>query len=249
MNTAQLQRWLPFLSRPLTKLRAASRGPLAAAQALRSRDRIALGAALVALCAALDLTVVSSLNAKRRAIEQALQSSTQDLDAARSGALAQRQARETELEKREAKALAALAGLGAAGAQRESLRFLLSRTLQGLPVSVVALRSLGAEELDLGSAVETPPVPPSATAAEATPAPAAGASTAAGSAPTLLYQHRYELQLSGALQSLLAALDTLEKGTRPLRVERFRLAADATGVLQAHVVLMTLAPQRQWLTL
>ncbi len=244
MNRADLLRWMPSLAKPLAAMHTACERPLAAANALRSRERLALGVGVLALIAAFELTVVLNLHDKRRAIEQALQAGAHDLDATQAAEAAQREARETDLAQREAKAMAALAGLGAAGAPRESLRFLLSRTLQELPVKVVSLRALGAEELELG-ALPDPSAAAGGTSAEAAAPPGGGVGTPAA----LLFRHRYELRLSGSIHALLPALETLEKSTRPLRVERVRLAADAAGALQANVVLMTVATQRHWLSL
>ena len=134
-------------------------------------------------------------------------------------------------------------GFGAAGQRNESLRFLLSRTLQGLPVAVLSLRALGVEEMELA------PVAAEAGAVAAPAAPASAAVQTDPAIPSLLYRHRYELRVGGELPALLVALEALEQNTRPLRIERVRLHADAHGALQASVVLMTLGPERTWLSL
>lgn len=210
--------------------------PLAALEKLRSRDRLLLGGALLALLVGLELLVVLPMRDKRLAIDAALlnsESDQQQLLAQREQAL---RVRDDALQRRSDSVAASLAAVGATAAPRESLRFLLSRTLQGLPVQVTSLRALAGEEIVVEQG-----------------APADGfAAEAAASAPQALpplFRHRYELQVSGALPQLLAALQALEVNARPLRVERVRLSADAQGALQARITLLTLGSERTWLAL
>jgi hypothetical protein len=210
--------------------------PLAALEKLRSRDRRLLSGAMLALLAGLELLVVLPMRDKRLAIDAALLNSASDqqlLLAQHEQALRER---DDALQRRSDSVAAALAAVGATAAPRESLRFLLSRTLQGLPVQVTSLRALAGEEI-----VVEQGAPSDGFAAEP--------SASAPQAPPPLFRHRYELQVSGALPELLAALQALEVNARPLRVERVRLSADAQGAVQARITLLTLGSQRTWLAL
>lgn len=210
--------------------------PLAALEKLRSRDRLLLGGAMLALLAGLELLVVMPMRDKRLAIDAALSTSESDqqqLLAQREQALRER---DDALQRRSDSVAASLAAVGATAAPRESLRFLLSRTLQGLPVQVTSLRALAGEEIVVEQGAPTDGVPPDAAAS-------------APQAPPPLFRHRYELQVSGALPEMLAALQALEVNARPLRVERVRLSADAQGALQARITLLSLGSERTWLAL
>jgi len=210
--------------------------PLAALEKLRSRDRLLLGGAMLALLAGLEMGVVMPMRDKRLAIDAALSTSESDqqqLLAQREQALRER---DDALQRRSDSVAASLAAVGATAAPRESLRFLLSRTLQGLPVQVTSLRALAGEEIVVEQGAPTDGVP-------------ADAAASAPQAPPPLFRHRYELQVSGALPELLVALQALEVNARPLRVERVRLSADAQGALQARITLLTLGSERTWLAL
>ncbi|KNZ33511.1 MAG: hypothetical protein AD742_06380 [Methylibium sp. NZG] len=239
-----------FLARPI----AVAKGAIAALEAMRQRDRLALCAALLSLIIGLDFLLVLPMRDKRFAIENAQQASVNDEAAARSSQQAEQDAHAAELKARQVKVTQGLAAFGAAGKQADSLRFLLSRTLQGLPVTVQALRAMSVEETEVTAAAAAGiPADASASAPMAEPAALALEGTAsdapAAAAQTLLYRHRYELRLSGALPALLSALEALEGNARPLRIERVRLQADADGALEASVVLMTLGSERTWLSL
>lgn len=240
MNMHPPQAALQNTAAPHIDLRALverlSARPMAAMVEMRSRDRWLLIAAMLALLAGLEMGVVLPLREKRLSIDAALLNSEAD----QQQQLAQREAavqeRDNALQRRIDNVAAALAAVGAAAAPRESLRFLLSRTLQGLPVQVSSLRALAGEEIVIEQAAAADAVPAQAAASAAQP-------------PPPLFRHRYELQVSGALPELLAALQALEVNVRPLRVERVRLSADAHGALQAHITLLTLGTERTWLAL
>ncbi len=243
-----------LLARPI----AAAKSGIAALEAMRQRDRLALTGALLSLIIGMDLLVVLPIRDKRIAIESAQLASVNDEEAARSNRQTEQSAHEADLLLRQAQVTKALAAFGASGKRDESLRFLLSRTLQGLPVAVLSLRALNVEEMEIapGSAPATADTAMAVAAVAAAPAahadPAGAAATPDAPAPpaqTLLYRHRYELRVGGGLPALLSALEALEHNTRPLRIERVHLQADATGAIEASVVLMTLGPERTWLSL
>lgn len=228
-----------LMARPI----AAAKRACEVLEAMRQRDRLALSAAALVLIVGVDFGLVLPMRDKRVAIESAQLASSHDEEASRSSREAELHALKAALLTRQAQATKALAGFGAAGQRNESLRFLLSRTLQGLPVAVLSLRALGVEEMELAPAASE------AGAATMPEAPASAAVQAGTAVPSLLYRHRYELRVGGELPALLVALEALEQNTRPLRIERVRLQADAHGMLQASVVLMTLGPERTWLSL
>ncbi len=220
---AQAQRWLA--------------PALAQLEKLRSRDRLLLATSMLALLAGLELLVVLPLRDKRLAIDAAQLNSEADEQQRQAQMAADALQRDEALQRRIDSVAASLAAVGATAAPRESLRFLLSRTLQGLPVTVSALRALPGEEIVVEKA-ET---------ADALPADGAAA------VPPPLFRHRYELQVQGSLVNLLAALQALEAHARPLRVERVRLSAepgaDPARALQARITLLTLGSERTWLAL
>ena len=232
----------PVARARLAPLIEAAKHGLEALESMRQRDRLALSAAALALLVGLDLLVVAPLHDKRLAIELAKASSARDDAAALASRDAERNAFEADLLTRQTKVAKALAGYGAAGNRVDSLHFLLSRTLQGLPVSVLSLRSQGVDEVEVAA------VDPEAAAA-ALAGPVASAPTASAPTPSKLYRHRYELRVGGTLPALLKSIEALEHNSRPLRIERVRLLADAGGALEASVVLMTLGPDRTWLSL
>lgn len=217
-------------------LKQALQRPVLALDKLRTRDRLLLCAAMLALVVGLELLVTLPLREKRLAIDVALRTGAAEQQQAVTQREQQTQQREQDLQQRAVRAQGALGAMGASAAPRESLSFLLSRTLQGLPVQVLSLRALGSEELVVDAA-------PSAEA------PAASAAASTPAAATALYRHRYELRIGGALDDLLQAVAQLESRARPLRVERVQVRADAQGVLQATLTLVTLGTERTWLSL
>ncbi len=233
----------------LAGLRVAVRKRYAKLEAMPQRDCLALAGALVALCFGTDQLLAMPARAKRQNIEQALQASASELEQARLDREAERQARDDSLTQRQRKVAGELAQVGAKAAPRESLRFLLNSTLQGLPVSVTLLRALPGEEVTIAEA----DAPDSLAAARAASAPAGAASTPSDAAAPannrVLYRHRYELQLQAKLPQLLRAVEVLENDVRPLRLERVQLRSTAQGELQANVTLITLGVERSWLSL
>lgn len=237
----------------LGKAMAAAKCGGEALEAMRPRDRLALSAAALALIVGMEFLVVLPMRDKRIAIESAQLASRHDQDSARTSREAEQQAHADALRSRQAQVTQALAGFGAAGKRDESLRFLLSRTLQGLPVNVLSLRALGVEEMEVAPAPAPAATDANAVATAAAPASAGAQADSAApdtaATPSMLYRHRYELRVGGGLPALLSALEALERNTRPLRIERVRLQADTHGALEASVVLMTLGPERTWLSL
>lgn len=216
---------------PRARLARALARPRAALEALPTRERMLVAMALLALAVGGELMLVQPQRDKRVAIEAALHTSAADRLAAQTQAEQQLRERDDDLQRRRASVDAALARDGVAAAPRESLGFLLSRTLQSLPVRVLALNALASEELSLRGE--------SAEAASAEPAP---------STPPL-FRHRYELRVAGEPAQLIAAVQALDSAARPLRIERVKLVGDAHGQVQAHVTLMILGAQRTWLAL
>ncbi|HEY6356201.1 MAG TPA: hypothetical protein VIY30_17085, partial [Burkholderiaceae bacterium] len=65
-----------------------------------------------------------------------------------------------------------------------------------------------------------------------------------------LYRHRCEVRLEGTAHVLTKAIDELERGLAPLRIERVRLEpAAAERKVVATVVLTTISQERTWLAL
>jgi hypothetical protein len=232
MNTAVAVAHAPAHAQ--ARLKQALARAFVALEKLGTRDRLLLAAATLALLVGLELLVTQPLRDKRLGIEAALRDSAANEQLATQRREDLVRQRELDLQQRAQRAHAALAAVGASAAPSESLSFLMSRTLQGLPVQVLSLRALGSEEI----VVDTP-----ASAA----APDAAASAPAAATP--LYRHRYELRIGGALEELLQAVAQLETRARPLRVERLQLRADAQGALQAVITLVTLGSERTWLAL
>ena len=221
--------------------------------AMPPRDRYAMFAAALALLLGLEWLAVWPLQGQREAISQASSSEAQGQADARSAADGARLQQQADLDARGAvldKALAAFGvapsrGRGGASAgdalRGESLSFLLSRTLQRQAVRVVSLRALGVEEV-------APVNAPTDAVAEA-PAAAASAGSAAEAQAAPLFRHRYELKLGGELGALTQAVQSLEQGARPLRIERLRIAAADGDNLHATVTLVTIGMERSWLSL
>ncbi len=231
----------------LAGLRAAVRQRYARLEAMPQRERLALAGALVALCFGADQLLAMPARAKRQNIEHALQSSASELEQARLAREAELRARDEGLTLRQRKVATELAQVGAKAAPRESLRFLLNSTLQGLPVSVTLLRALPGEEVTIAEG-DSPQAAPGAASAPAGAASAA-ADAAAPANNRVLFRHRYELQLQAELAPLLRAVEMLENEVRPLRLERVQLRSTAQGELQANVTLITLGVERSWLSL
>lgn len=231
----------------LERLRTALRQRYAKLEAMPQRERLALAGALVALCFGVDQFLAMPARAKRQNIEQALQASAHELEQTRLAREAAVRARDDGLALRQRKVATELTQVGAKAAPRESLRFLLNSTLQGLPVNVTLLRALPGEEVTI-SGGDTPE-PQAAAASAVAGAASAPADSAAPASSRVLFRHRYELQLQADLAPLLRAVAVLENDVRPLRLERVQLRRNAQGQLQANVTLITLGVERSWLSL
>ncbi len=231
----------------LASLRTALRQRYARLEAMPQRERLALAGALVALCFGVDQFLAMPARAKRQNIEQALQASAHELEQTRLAREAEVRARDDGLALRQRKVTTELTQVGAKAAPRESLRFLLNSTLQGLSVNVTLLRALPGEEVTI-SGGDTPE-PQAAAASAGAGAATAPADTAAPASNRVLFRHRYELQLQADLAPLLRAVAVLENDVRPLRLERVQLRRSAQGQLQANVTLITLGVERSWLSL
>jgi len=219
---------------------AAAIAPLKARyERLNARERASLASAAIALILGVELLAVTPIRDKRNAVSQALSASARSEIEARTAAATARRARQEDIEHRLQHVQQDLANYGINGPMKDSLSFLLSRTLEGQRALVVSLRTLTSSTVPI---IEAPADPAAA---------AAAAATAASSAPEerQLYQHRYELKLEGALQDLTPAIDALQNNARPLRVESMRIAAHADGVLEATVVLVTMGTEKAWLKL
>ncbi len=239
----------PLNSPLLKRLRTALRQRYAKLDAMPQRERLALAGALVALCFGVDQFLAMPARAKRQNIEQALQASAHELEQTRLAREADVRARDDGLALRQRKVATELTQVGAKAAPRESLRFLLNSTLQGLPVNVTLLRALPGEEVTISGGDTPEPQAAAASAGAVAGAATTPADTAAPANNRVLYRHRYELQLQADLAPLLRAVAVLEDDVRPLRLERVQLRRSAQGQLQANVTLITLGVERSWLSL
>ncbi len=238
---------------------------LARLDAVPDRDRYAMLAAGLVLLLGVEMIVVLPMHGKREAMLAASTNEAQGVSDAAAAAESDQAQQEAVVTSGLAKVERELAnlGVGAAGAtgsagsgRGESLSFLLTRTLQRQTVRVVSLRGLGAEELS----VAVPADEAALTAAAAqTSAVATVTNGLTGAPPKAMFRHRYELTLGGDINQLTAAIDALEHGIRPLRIERVRLAsskaanaadaANADPAVQATVTLVTIGLERAWLSL
>ncbi|MDE2401082.1 MAG: hypothetical protein KGL90_05415 [Burkholderiales bacterium] len=208
---------------------------------LSERDRAALFAALLAVIIGLDMLVIMPLNAQRKSMLASMAATAQDSVQAQAAASKQRDELATGLAQRKASVDKDLAAFGLNNGLKDSLSFMLARTLRQQAVTIQGLRALTVEELTIAA--------PAAATAEAAPASDEPASAAPASLPPQLFRHRYELKLQTELASLPATLDALENSSRPLRVESVHLQAQPTGVIEATVMLVTIGLEKTWLAL
>ena len=204
---------------------------------LSQRDRGAVLAALVAVIFGLDMLVVMPMRDQRTAVEKAVEVTRQAEQQAQLDAATQQQVSTAALQQRRAKVTQDLATFGLDNTLKDSLTFLLSRTLQGHDVTIQSLKALDVEQVELEGATQ---------AAQDTSAQAVAVSN---TRPPALYRHRYELQLQTDLKSLPATLNALEKDSRPLRVERVQLHALPSGAIGLTVMLVTIGLEKTWLAL
>ena len=204
---------------------------------LSQRDRAAVLAALIAVIFGLDMWVVMPIHDQRITIEKALTVTQQAAQQAKVDATLQQQATTAALQQRRIKVTQDLASFGLNNTLKDSLTFLLSRTLQGHEATVLSLQATEVEQVALDL---------SATQAAATPGQAVP--TTAQQA-TALYRHQYELRLQTDLPSLPAILNALERDSKPLRVERVLLRALPSGLMEMTVTLVTIGLEKTWLAL
>ena len=150
---------------------------------LSQRDRGAVLAALVAVIFGLDMLVVMPMRDQRTAVEKAVEVTRQAEQQAQLDAATQQQVSTAALQQRRAKVTQDLATFGLDNTLKDSLTFLLSRTLQGHDVTIQSLKALDVEQVELEGATQ---------AAQDTSAQAVAVSN---TRPPALYRHRYELQL------------------------------------------------------
>jgi hypothetical protein len=215
---------------PSGRLAASWAAATARIDALSDRDRHVLLLGALAVLVASELFWVQPMGTKRQAVmaaagEQAASAATERARAEQALAKAR-----SELDARAARLDNELQRLGAERATGEPLSQLLRRVLARHGVAIVALRSLEVLEVDAG-------------AGAAAPAPATERTR-------LLFKHRLELTLGADAAALVAAVGTLDRDARPLRIERVRLlASESAGTPQAVITLAVLGTRRTWLSI
>ena len=201
-------------------------------EALGRRDRLSLAAGVLALLAGLELLVVMPLHDKRRLIEQSAAADASSQSDAQAAMQAQRQAQLAELEVRGAQVSEQLAGLGLNKVSAHSPAGFIVGALQGSKASLVSLRGLPVQELPTAAA--------------------AALADAAASVPAspVFFRHRAEIRLQGSVTELTQAVEVLEHGAAPLRIEQVLISSSDSGpALQATVVLTAINQERTWFAL
>jgi hypothetical protein len=223
-------------------------------QALNGRERVCIVLMLLAVLAGLELLWIAPLHDKRVAIEAAaLQQETHAIEAEQARLM--EQSRDAAALKARSEAVEqALARLGSARAPQahQSLGAWLDQALAGQAVRLVALRDLEPESVSVeplvlaGAAADT-----AAPNANANANANANVNTSAGSAtPTApLHRLKFELQLLGEPAALAQAAQTLAERMAPLRMTRLHLARTEAGTVQATLLFVILAPEREWIRL
>lgn len=201
---------------------------------LSERDRAALMAALVVVAVGLDMLVVMPMNAQRHAMVVGMAATAEGAQQVKLDAEKVRQAELQSLNQRKAGIDKDLAAFGLNNALKDSLSFMLARTLRNQAVTVRSLRSLSVEEIKLE--------------AQAAPAEATATGATEDQHPPL-YRHRYELVLHSDLKQVGPTLDALEHGSRPLRLESAHLQALPSGELELTATLVTIGLEKTWLAL
>jgi hypothetical protein len=221
-------------------------------QALNGRERVSIVLMLLAVLAGLELLWIAPLHDKRVAIEAAaLQQETHAIEAEQARLM--EQSRDAAALKARSEAVEqALARLGSARAPQahQSLGAWLDQALAGQAVRLVALRDLEPESVSVeplalaGAAADT-------AAPNANANANANVNTSAGSAtPTApLHRLKFELQLLGEPAALAQAAQTLAERMAPLRMTRLHLARTEAGTVQATLLFVILAPEREWIRL
>jgi hypothetical protein len=222
--------------------------PLAARiDALPSRERVLLLVAGLAIAAAIEWLFVRPSLTKAELVSQASAQAQQEIDDASSQRQSELEAQALVWQNELTELQTRLQSLGAGAPGDERLGSLLQRALSGEAVLIHSLRELGFEAIDeLGS--EAQALAGEATGSQNVPAVPANAGTAeAAASKQMLYRHRFELQLAGQPQALVAAVERLDQGLRPLRIERVRLNGQAQGDVKATLTLMVIGKEKQWL--
>jgi hypothetical protein len=202
-------------------------------EALSPRDRLSLAAGVLALLVGLEVMVVMPLHDKRRLIETSAVGDASLQSDAQAATQAQRLAQMAALDARGAQIGQQLASLGLHKVSAHSPAGFIVGALQGSKASLVSLRGLPVQEL-----------PATATAAMAE----AAASDTSG-AP-VFFRHRAEIRLQGSVTELTQAIEVLEQGAAPLRIEQVLISsADSGPALQATVVLTAINQERTWFAL
>ncbi|TAK76875.1 MAG: hypothetical protein EPO12_15760 [Aquabacterium sp.] len=216
-------------------------GPI---DALSRRDRMVLLAGLVAGLVALDVQVVLGMRERRVAAEQA-QAAQPVTDQAQIAAAAreERAARLKDIQKKLEQRHKELAQQGLASPPQaifEELR----KTLALPGVQVLSLKALPdvADNEPVAEAASSPQI--AGSEGEGQPAAAAPAT------PPPVYRHRTEVRIAGPLAEVSRIVQSFERPTLPLRLERVRFSAAADpSKVEAWFVLLTIGQDHTWLAL
>lgn len=191
-------------------------------EALGPRGRACLAATVLAVLAGLAWRGAVGLHHKHRLAE-----------ASAATVQAQQLASMAELDVLGARIGRQLAGLGLNQVSVHSPTGSIVGALQGTKASLVSLRGLPVQQVP----------------AAAASAVKADAAASAASMP-VLFRHRAEIRLQGSIIELTQALEMLEQGVVPLRVEQVLISsADSGPALQATVVLTAINQERSWFAL
>ena len=193
------------------------------------RDRMALALMAVALAGGVEMLYVMPMHEKRQRVEQAMLADSQSQQSASDAVQKEEAARQTEIKRRSLAVQTQLQTLGMQQTRTAPYATFLAQAIAAAGVSLVSLKSLPAESINVttGSDAAAPAAP-------------------AASARQTLYRQRAELTLDGSAKAVTAAVAALEVGTAPLRIERVLLRGTEHGV-RASVTLTTLSTERAWL--
>lgn len=207
--------------------------------ALPRRERFTLLGGLLALAIGVQALWVAPARDKRLAIAQSSVEADLSRGDALSSAAAQSSAAFQDLQRRHRELEAKLAGVGLKATQREAVSGFVTRSLIGEGVRLAALTALPVEELIIAESA----------AAAGAAAESADPATPAATRPAL-FRHRAELRLEGPVKGVVQAIEQVERGLAPLRIERIRITPiGSAGAVQASLVLTTISEERTWLAL
>ncbi|RZI86794.1 MAG: hypothetical protein EOP38_00410 [Rubrivivax sp.] len=209
---------------------------LQALDRLSERDRMALLAALIAAAIGWDMLVVMPMKTQRLGLIEGMTASAQGAQQAVADVEKQRQAEMAALTQRQVQVQKDLAAFGLNNALKDSLSFMLARTLRNQAVTIQSLKALAVDELNIEAATNPAEAVDSATAVAANRHPP-------------LYRHRYELVLQGELKNMGPTLNALERDSRPLRLESVHLRTLPTGAIELTAMLVTIGLEKTWLAL